>query len=61
LIVAEGRHRGRTPDEVASVDPDYLRSLLGPGLLSYPRGQIELALAKVAGAGGPAGGPVAQP
>ena len=49
LIFAEGPHRGRTPEEVAAVAPNYLRSLLGPGLLFYPRSIIERALAKVAG------------
>jgi DNA polymerase-3 subunit epsilon len=44
VIFAEGRHRGRTPAEVARLDPDYLRSLLGPGLLFQARKFIEEAL-----------------
>ena len=46
-VFAEGRHRGRTPLEVAVADPDYLRSLLGPGLDFHARLDFEQALLKV--------------
>jgi DNA polymerase III subunit epsilon len=48
IVFAEGRHRGRTPHEVAQVDPDYLRSLLWPGLLFQARSFIEDALTSIA-------------
>jgi DNA polymerase III subunit epsilon len=44
FIFAEGRHRGRTPEEVARVDPDYLRSLQGHALLWHAHSLIEVAL-----------------
>ncbi len=47
-VFADGRHRGRTPGEVALVDPDYLRSLLGPGLDFGAQLAFEQALLKVA-------------
>lgn len=46
FIFAEGRHRGRTPAEVAEVDPEYLVSLQGFGLRWQPRWEIRQALAK---------------
>ena len=47
-MFAGGRHRGRTPEEVARVDPHYLRSLQGPGLAFPMDVIIEGALATVA-------------
>lgn len=52
-VFAAGRHRGRTPEEVAKVDPDYLRSLQGNGLLfpadlAFDRALAEAAAVKAA-------------
>ena len=47
-VFAGGRHRGRTPREVALADPDYLRSLLGPGLVFPADMTFEQALLSVA-------------
>lgn len=53
IVFAEGRHRGRTPSEVARVDRHYLESLLRTGLLSQARSFIEDALATIASEASP--------
>jgi DNA polymerase III subunit epsilon len=53
IVFAEGRHRGRTPLEVARIDPDYLESLLRMGLLFQARYFIESALTTIASEASP--------
>jgi DNA polymerase-3 subunit epsilon len=46
-LFASGRYRGRTVDEVAELNPHYLRSLLGDSLEWTARFAIEKALQRV--------------
>ena len=46
-VFAVGPYSGRTALEVAEIDPEYLRSLLGPGLHFQSCYPIEDALAKI--------------